>query len=260
MRPLCTENSVEHTQSCITIPVSDWSEIRDSYYLSRPVLLIATHTKCTWNLKNQNTNTTTIVVQNGPSNKKHQFRLQPQYLICVPKAVVFLTCSFFQSWLRESDQISYFMFLICSAGKTSVGWRLGLGTLCQTGGWPLCWDSASLKHLCEMTTQSTHLEKYTTSCWIAWRNDRCVIRSTFSGLVSYPLDNLYPIEKPGDVPKMTPGHHSTYRCCTYTVAVVIRCSRSYSCTTQHRYWKLLAPIANVGSQRPSGPAYTRRHR
>lgn len=25
------------------------------------------------------------VVQYGSSNKKHQFRLQPQYLICVPK-------------------------------------------------------------------------------------------------------------------------------------------------------------------------------
>ena len=41
-------------------------------------------------------------------------------------------------------------------------------------------------------------------------------RSTYSCLVSYPPEKIYPIKKPGDVPKMTPGDHSTYRYCTYS--------------------------------------------
>ena len=38
--PLCTENSVEHTQSYIRIPV--YPEIRDSKHLSRTVLRVCT--------------------------------------------------------------------------------------------------------------------------------------------------------------------------------------------------------------------------
>ena len=41
-------------------------------------------------------------------------------------------------------------------------------------------------------------------------------RSTYSSLFSYPPENVYPIKKPGDVPKITPGDHSTYRYCTYS--------------------------------------------
>ena len=59
-------------------------------------------------------------------------------------------------------------------------------------------------------------------------------RSTYSSLVSYPPQKIYPINKPGDVPKMTPGDHRTYRYSTYKVAVAIRySSSSYSCMTQH---------------------------
>ena len=41
-------------------------------------------------------------------------------------------------------------------------------------------------------------------------------RSTYGSLVSYPPDNLYPFKKPWDVPKMTPGDHSTYRYSKYS--------------------------------------------
>ena len=40
MRAICTENSVEHTQSYTRIPV--WPEIRDSKHLSRTVLRVCT--------------------------------------------------------------------------------------------------------------------------------------------------------------------------------------------------------------------------
>ena len=40
MRSLCTENSVDHTQSYIVIPV--WPEIRHSQHLSRTVLRVCT--------------------------------------------------------------------------------------------------------------------------------------------------------------------------------------------------------------------------
>ena len=74
----------------------------------------------------------------------YRFRLQAQYLICTnfgcKLSTVFMSPhqSYIQFLInlaprtcRESYQISYFMFLICSAGKTAVGRRLGLGTLLQ---------------------------------------------------------------------------------------------------------------------------------
>ena len=70
---------------------------------------------------------------------------------------------FLKNWLRESDQMSFFMSSICTAGKTAVGWRFGLGALGQTREWPLCWAPASVKHLSEMTTQSADM-KCTLNC------------------------------------------------------------------------------------------------
>ena len=81
-----------------------------------------------------------------------------------------------------------------------------------------------------------------------------------AAFISSPPEKLYSVKKPVAVlPKMTPGDHSTCRYCgRRAVAVAIRYSSCYSCMTHQICLKPLE--ANVGHQRPSGPAYTRRHR